>query len=693
MIFYFCNFLCIVITLMLFFSGTANRLQQEKTTTVVDKPRPSTSRPSRNNSDFWDSNSTDSICNSAVSIILDAPPSKTTSSSMIPTQNTAAEIHAAQVVMPDVVRRRFLRNQGYIDPIDSLISIVHGEAGGEENSLARNQFKFIQNSDPTNNNYQRTKSYYKYKVFPWTFVKVTLDRLKLLALLDRNLTLFETIVATFLGILVSVFGAMLLFMNFYEDLLAFIFCFIMASCQYSLLKSVQPDAASPTHGFNRIISYSRPIYFCIFSGGVLILNSYENSSSNSMVIVLVRDFLVKFILFFPVLFSLGLFPQINTFVMYLLEQIDMHIFGGNAMSSLSASFYCIFRSILAVIVMNGFAYGALSEVKSSRHILFSIFCACLVACCYHLSRSASDPSHLWNLIKTHVWPSDLYREHSKDRLDKAENKEEKPLTEKKSDSIKSEKVKEKSVKFPSDLPETQAGVDHVDPLPHKLQKTVNARLKNDLILCGFIAVLVFSVHASTVFTVLQPELSPVLWTISGVLGFILHYIIPQLRKQLPWMCIASPVLRSRELHQYQINGPAKIMWFERIYIYLCFVERNILYPLLFLSVLTEDSPKVVMKFGALAGSFIVVVCGLKCLRSSYSNQSCQYLILTFTVLFFRYDYTLWQQGFLVDYFLMSVIFHKVYELLLKVSYKNYSLSYEMCSVCNVLYNNRKILLT
>ncbi|XP_064214797.1 pecanex-like protein 1 isoform X2 [Tribolium castaneum] len=656
--------------------GTANNRLHEKSSTG-DKPhrrRPSdaasTSRGTRNNSqDFCDSNSTDSICNSSVSIILDAPASKTPSTSMIPLQNS--DLSSAQMKVRDTIRRRLFANQGFIDPLDSLISIVQGENEGDvETNLARNQFKFIQNSDQVNNNYPRTKSFYKFKVFPWTYVKVTLDRLKLLALLDRNLTFFETLLSIGFGILVSVSGAILLYYDFYEDLLAFIFCFVMASCQYSLLKSVQPDAASPTHGFNRIIAYSRPIYFCICAGIILILDSYIDKSAESQVyslssgglthmqvLLLVRDFLIKFILFFPVLFSLGLFPQINTFIMYLLEQVDMHIFGGNAMSSLLASFYCIFRSLLAVIVMNGFAYGGLSEPKSSQHILFSIFCACLVACSYHLSRSASDPSHLWNIVKRHVWPSDIYREHSKDRVDKVESKEEKPLT---------EKQPKKSVKFPSETSEKVN--DHVDPLPHKLQKTVNARLKNDIILCGLIAVLVFSVHASTVFTALQPELSPVLWTISAVLGFVLHYVTPQLRKQLPWLCIASPVLRSRELLQYQIRGPAKIMWFERVYIYLCFVERNILYPLLFLSVLTEDSPKVVKKFGPLLGSFVVVICGLKCLRSSYSNQSCQYLVLTFTALAFRYDYSFMEQTFLVQYFFVSIVFHKFYELLLKVQF-------------------------
>ncbi|XP_024876627.1 uncharacterized protein LOC112457680 [Temnothorax curvispinosus] len=58
----------------------------------------------------------------------------------------------------------------------------------------------------------------------------------------------------------------------------------------------------------------------------------------------------------------------------------------------------------------------------------------------------------------------------------------------------------------------------VDPLPEKLRSTVNARLKNDLIVCAVIGTLSFGIHRTTVFTALQPELNPVLW--SKLLCFI-----------------------------------------------------------------------------------------------------------------------------------------------------------------------------
>ena len=99
-----------------------------------------------------------------------------------------------------------------------------------------------------------------------------------------------------------------------------------------------------------------------------------------------RNVMLIFLLCFPIVFSLGLFPQINTFLMYLCEHVDIHLFGGNATTSLVSSIYCLCRSVITVVSLYGFAYGALMEPKSSQHILFSIFAGLLVAVSYHLSR-------------------------------------------------------------------------------------------------------------------------------------------------------------------------------------------------------------------------------------------------------------------------------------------------------------------
>lgn len=114
------------------------------------------------------------------------------------------------------------------------------------------------------------------------------------------------------------------------------------------------------------------------------------------------------------------------------------------------------------------------------------------------------------------------------------------------------------------------------------------------------------------FTVLQPDINYVLHTGACILGFTIHYIVPQLRKHLPWLCIAKPILKAKEFGQFEVQNLSKIMWFETMYVALCFFERNILYPLIFLSALTADSGAIADKFGLTLGTALVVVSGLKC---------------------------------------------------------------------------------
>ena len=114
----------------------------------------------------------------------------------------------------------------------------------------------------------KVKRYYKFNVLPswtsWSEVRVTFDRLQLLAAIDRNICPAENIFSVVLAVLVGLLAAIILDSGHYYDLWIFLFCIVTASCQYSLLKSVQPDSASPTHGFNRVIVFSRPVYFILW---------------------------------------------------------------------------------------------------------------------------------------------------------------------------------------------------------------------------------------------------------------------------------------------------------------------------------------------------------------------------------------------------------------------------------------------
>uniref|UniRef100_A0A182QB63 Pecanex-like protein n=1 Tax=Anopheles farauti TaxID=69004 RepID=A0A182QB63_9DIPT len=551
----------------------------------------------------------------------------------------------------------------------------------------------------------RPKRYYKLSLNFLCFrehLNISMNRLQLLALFDRDTSWVQVVLAIVLCTLVALLGALVLYRKFYEDLYAFIFCFVMAGSQYSLLKSVQPDAASPIHGFNKTVTYSRPIYFCLCCGLMLgmhqLLREYQlevgSVGRETAISIVLFGFPISIVAFlqsaqsvlsvvilsFPFLFSLGLFPQINTFTMYFLEQIDMHLFGSNASCSLTASFLSLLRSILACTLLFGPVYGALVET-GTQHVLFSMYCAFLVTVSYHLSRCASDYTYIWAVIKSSLLTHSDYddassKEDSKissdscgdDTKDDGDGGQRRQSSSGGGASGSARSTDEMNRDFDEEAGREANSKELDDPLPRKLQDTVTARLKNDAVVCVVLSVAMFSLHCSTVFTVLQPEINHVLHTGACILGFLIHYIVPQLRKHLPWLCIAKPILKPEEFGLFEVHKLSKIMWFETMYVVLCFFERNILYPLIFVSALTADCGLITNKFGYTLGSILIVMCSLKCVRNAYSDTGSQYIILIFTVLFFRLDYKMSSETFLLDYFLISILYRKIAEFLLKLQF-------------------------
>ena len=52
----------------------------------------------------------------------------------------------------------------------------------------------------------------------------------------------------------------------------------------------------------------------------------------------------------------------------------------------------------------------------------------------------------------------------------------------------------------------------------------------------------------------QPTLFDVLAYLAGSLGFVTHYVIPQLRKEMPWLCCSHPALPSYERPLFEVRG-------------------------------------------------------------------------------------------------------------------------------------------
>uniref|UniRef100_T1KY52 Pecanex-like protein n=2 Tax=Tetranychus urticae TaxID=32264 RepID=T1KY52_TETUR len=110
------------------------------------------------------------------------------------------------------------------------------------------------------------------------------------------------------------------------------------------------------------------------------------------------------------------------------------------------------------------------------------------------------------------------------------------------------------------------------------------------------------------------------------------------------------------------------MWFEKFQCWLGFIERNAIYPCVFLSILTKDTPEIINKYGVYSGTLIMVICAFKSIRSTYNDSSHNHFILLFTWLTFHYDLSYLREPFLVNYAVFSTFYLKFTELLLKIRF-------------------------
>jgi hypothetical protein len=170
----------------------------------------------------------------------------------------------------------------------------------------------------------RVRKYYNFRLWPSSSpLRINFDRLQLLTALDRNLGWLDAALSIVLAVCVGVAAAAVLDTGCYQDLAIFAFCFVVAGCQYSLLKSVQPDSASPTHGFNRVVVFSRSVYFILCCSLLLALREmvecdrcigavsiYGRSFPTREGLQLSVEVILWFLLLFPLVFLFGLLPQV-----------------------------------------------------------------------------------------------------------------------------------------------------------------------------------------------------------------------------------------------------------------------------------------------------------------------------------------------------------------------------------------------
>ncbi|KAH9287024.1 Pecanex-like protein 1 [Echinococcus granulosus] len=283
---------------------------------------------------------------------------------------------------------------------------------------------------------------YRVRLFPFWRRRflIKFDRLQLSALFDPKPTWPEVCATLVLTTLVSVLSGLLLFSGAFHDFSLPVFCCVIAGCHYSLIKSVQPDPASPRHGFNRLIVYSRSLVFCLLTGlfalSLLFIPSADriNDSRHTIadicpanfhfvrrrastwlsdgimtghlssspplvlyrwrlealwVVCLLKDVCGYLLLAFPLILLFGLVPQANTLVSNVLEQVDMHVFGASGSVNLSSVVVSVGRSCAVIGLGFGFCYAAVVNCNPQDGF-FSSFWGLYLALCFLLSRTPND---------------------------------------------------------------------------------------------------------------------------------------------------------------------------------------------------------------------------------------------------------------------------------------------------------------
>ncbi|CCD62116.1 Pecanex-like protein [Caenorhabditis elegans] len=540
-----------------------------------------------------------------------------------------------------------------------------------ENTHSRRNFGPEMPSLPITNLDRRASSnvrksyYYPMKMFPKAQKNFNLkvDRMSVDRLFDRNHTIWSLLFDIVLATIVALLAVLLIDARIFYDYSLVAFCFVVASAQFSLLKSVQPDASSPIHGFNWVASYNRPIYFCIMAMGLLYIHQVaggkeidENPEelawnwnpfrlhmmTSSAILIAVRDLLSILILLLPVAFTLGWLPQFNTLAHHVAEQIEMHIFGGTASFSVFSACVQLIKSsvfYVALCVLCRVAYTF--SPTSTQNPLFSTFVATSVAVSYLLSRMSSNQNLMVILFDIITSP---FRKH-----------------------LDSEQEDEDAANAPSISTAR-------DEMPKMVRKTVGERARYDLIFSIFLVAFFFGLHSTSLFTATEPYFTRAISGVCVCLGVLNHYLYPQFRSHTPWRTVSSPLLKSAEHRQFESPDAAKLMYFEAIHLWMVAIERNIVYPLLIISMVTENN------WAVPAPWIIIPLICLRLLRGGFSQPQLMYIPVAVACLAAAFDLkkvidieyngkslTSWNLLPIIMYICVSV-FPKVVELYLKIAF-------------------------
>ena len=241
---------------------------------------------------------------------------------------------------------------------------------------------------------------------------ITFDRLRLTQVVDRYKRHSEVAAIA----LLVFFSTWLAFevSRFYYDIGQVVLWIVLTTAQFSLIRSVQPDAASSSVD-ERSTALSRPLYFCAVAATILALDAggtarpwtdltlYNVPLHSAAVLLLMRNVLLVLLLVLPILFVLGVFPVWRTALHHAAEQVDMHVFGGSGTATVAMAWVRLALAGACLALVYALALGLFDlggGDAPAASMWFAAFGGAVVAMGDWLGRMPTDtPGILWSRMR------------------------------------------------------------------------------------------------------------------------------------------------------------------------------------------------------------------------------------------------------------------------------------------------------
>ncbi|VDK43332.1 unnamed protein product [Cylicostephanus goldi] len=199
-----------------------------------------------------------------------------------------------------------------------------------------------------------------------------------------------------------------------------------------------------------------------------------------MSVLTIHGLFATLLVLLPVAHAMGWLPQANTLMHHVLEQFEMHLFGGTASLGVLSALLQVLKSSIAWAILGGLCHLAYSMNSSTTQTpAFSAFLSAAVAVSYILSRISSN-LRISVVLLREACPSmgTVNSSESTSRLCCSSSKE-----------------------------QDEDELDSLDPLPGPLKNAIVSQAKHDLLFSTLLFLITFGLHSTSLFSSAQPYLT------------------------------------------------------------------------------------------------------------------------------------------------------------------------------------------